>query len=65
MNDLKCLIAFYSRTGTTAKCPEAISAVLKADAEEIFDIRNRNGAFSYIKSSMDIVLRKTTVIEQV
>jgi flavodoxin len=61
---MKTLLVFYSRTGTTKKLAQEISKNLKCDVEEIFDTKNREGIFGYLKSGRDASLKKFTKIEK-
>lgn len=58
------LIVFYSRTWTTKKIAEEISAYLDSDVEEIIDQKNRNGIFWYLWAGRDAALKKFTDIQE-
>jgi len=62
---MKCLVAFYSRTGITKKVAEAISKILKCDSEEIFDTQNRAGGVGYFKSGRDSTMKKLTELKKI
>ncbi|MEM2088475.1 MAG: flavodoxin [Thermoproteota archaeon] len=62
--DMKQLVAYYSRTGTTRKVAEAIVEVLKCDVEEIRDLKNRAGVLGWLSSGMDATLKRLTEIEE-
>ena len=49
----KTLVAYYSRTGTTKKVGEAIAKALKADIDEIIDLKKRSGAIGWVVSGKD------------
>lgn len=49
----KILVVAYSRTGTTAKIAAEIAQRSGADLEEIGDVRNRNGVFGYLRSTIE------------
>ena len=53
MTTQRCLIVYYSRTGTTRKVAEALSEVLGCDIEEIVEPRSRMGIFGYIRSAAE------------
>lgn len=62
-NIMKILVVFYSRTGTTKKVAQTILNLLQCDIEEIFDTKNRAGAFGYFLSGRDAKLKKLTVLK--
>lgn len=65
MEKPKCLVAFYSRTGTTRKVANAISKTLKkCDVEEIFDRKNRSGMLGYLGAGRDAALKRLTMIKE-
>ncbi len=47
------LIVYYSRSGTTRKVAEDLSAVLQCDIEEIVETRSRVGILGYLRSAME------------
>lgn len=47
------LIVYYSRTGFTKQLAQELAVYLKADAEEIFDKKDRSGALGYLFSGRD------------
>ena len=65
MDKMKSLVVFYSRTGTTKKVAETIADILKCDIEEILDTKKRTGVLGYIRSVLDAVRKKLTVIKEV
>lgn len=62
---MKALVVFYSRTGTTKKVAQDISKLLKADIEEIIDLKKRRGILGYIKSGKDAAFKKITKIKPI
>jgi len=62
---MKTLVVYYTRTGTTKKVGEAIAKGLKADSEEIIDLKNRKGALGYFISGKDALQKKLTKIKPV
>lgn len=50
---MKILVAFYSRTGATKTVASAIAQRFGADLEEIVDLKNRRGAWEYLKAGRD------------
>jgi len=62
--DKKILVVYYSRTGNTKRVAEDIAASLKADIEEIVDIRDRSGFMGYMKAGRDAMKARLTEIGQ-
>ena len=60
---MKILVIYYSRTGTTRKIAEKLSADLSADIEEIIDTKDRSGAMGYIFSGRDSMKKRLTEIK--
>jgi len=60
---MKTLVVYYSRTGTTKTVGKAIAKELKADSDEIIDLKNRLGPVNYIIAGKDATLRKLTKIK--
>ena len=50
---MKTLVVYYSRTGNTRKAGKEIARQLKADEEEILDVKNRSGPIGWLKSGRD------------
>jgi flavodoxin len=61
---MKPLVAYYSRSGTTKKVAETISAALNCDSEEIIDTKNRKGLWGWLTSGRDAVRKRLTVIKE-
>ena len=59
----KTLILYYSRTGNTKACCEAIQQVLGTDIIEIKDLVERSGRWGYNKAAMGSFLGMHTKIE--
>jgi len=59
------LVLFYSRTGTTKKIAELISEKLSCDYEEIFDTKNRQGFFGWLRSGKDAMRKKLTILKEI
>ena len=49
----KCLVAYYSWHGNTAKVAQAIAEELSADLEEILDAEPRAGLLGYVRSGFE------------
>lgn len=64
MPEVKSLIVFYSRTGTTRKAAGKISNLLKSDIEEVIDMKKRAGALGWFISGIDAALKRLTVIKE-
>jgi flavodoxin len=60
---MKSLVAYYSRTGTTKTVGKAIAKELKADSDEIIDLKNRLGPINWIIAGFDATRRKLTKIK--
>jgi len=50
---MKVLVAYYSRTGRTAKAARELSGILGCDSEEIVEGKARNGLLGYLKAGLD------------
>ena len=63
---MKCLLVFYSRTGTTKKIAESISTEMNCEYEEIIDTKKRKGCFiGFIKSGFAATREKLTIIKTI
>jgi len=62
---MKNLVVYYSRTGTTKKVANSIAKELKCDIEEIYDLKNRDGAIGYLSAGKDATLKKLTEIKDI
>ncbi|HAD82331.1 MAG: hypothetical protein A2509_09255 [Candidatus Edwardsbacteria bacterium RIFOXYD12_FULL_50_11] len=54
---MKTLVIYYSRTGITKKIGQAIASKIQADTEEIIDLKDRQGAWEYLKAGRDAMKR--------
>ncbi len=61
---MKKLVIFYSKSGTTKKVGEEIADALKADTEEIIDLRNRSGPIGYLTAGRDAMKNIKTEIKE-
>jgi flavodoxin len=59
---MKTLVVYYSRTGKTRFVAEKVAAELKADIEEIVDLKNRTGRFGFLKAGYDATRGNKTEI---
>ena len=63
---MKCLLVFYSRTGTTKKIAESISTEMNCEYEEILDTKKRKGRFiGFAKSGFAATREKLTIIKTI
>ncbi len=60
--DLKILVVYYSRSGTTRKVAKSLSVSLGCEIEEIVDVDSRSGARSYLRSLMEGMRRRASRI---
>lgn len=61
---MKTLVVFYSRTGNTRKVAEKISRILKADLDEVTDLKDRKRFIvGWFISGMDASKNKLTEIK--
>jgi len=60
---MKSLVVYYSRTGTTKAVGKAIAKELKADSDEIIDLKNRLGPINWLIAGSDATRRKLTKIK--
>ncbi|MEJ5292234.1 MAG: hypothetical protein WHS82_01425 [Candidatus Methanosuratincola sp.] len=63
MIDMKALVVYYSRTGTTRKVAEEIASLVGCDMEEIVDLKNRKGLFGFLGAGYSAFARKLTEIK--
>ena len=59
----KTLILYYSLTGNTKVCCEALQEVLEADLIEIKDLRKRSGKWGFFKTAFASLFGKNTKID--
>jgi len=52
-SSVKTLVVYYSRTGNTKKVGQEIARQLKADEEEIFDVKDRRGPLGFLRSGRE------------
>jgi len=60
---MKSLVVHYSRTGTTKTVGKAIAKELKADSDEIIDLKKRLGPINWLIAGADATKRKLTKIK--
>jgi flavodoxin len=61
---MKTLIAYYSKTGTTAKVAKDLASRIGADIEEIVDRKKRSGIWGWLSSGRDGMNKSLTEIEK-
>jgi flavodoxin len=61
---MKTLVVYYSRTGNTKVVAEKVASELKAEIEEVIDLKNRNGRFGFLKAGYDATRGNETKIEE-
>jgi flavodoxin len=62
---MRVLVIFYSRTGNTRRVAEAIAERLKADIEEIRDVKSRSGVLGFLRSGYEALAGRLPKIQQV
>jgi len=63
---MKCLLAFYSRTGKTKKIAELISTEMNCEYEEILDTKKRKGrVIGFVKCGFAATREKLTIINKI
>jgi len=53
MADSRILVVYYSRTGTTRKVAESLTAALRCDSDEIIEAGSRLGMLGYLRSLLE------------
>jgi flavodoxin len=59
----KSIVLYYSRTGNTEKLAKEIAKEIKADVEEIKDLKSRQGMLGWIVGGKDAAKRNKTSIQ--
>ncbi len=62
---MNALVVYYSRTGKTKFVAEKIASELKADIEEVVDLKNRDGWFGWLKAGFDATIGRETEIGEI
>jgi menaquinone-dependent protoporphyrinogen IX oxidase len=62
--NLRTLVVYYSRSGTTRKIAEALSEALNANIEEIVEANGRAGFFGYVRSLVEAIQKIPSAIAQ-
>jgi flavodoxin len=59
---MKTLVVYYSRTGKTRFVAEKVASELKADIEEVVDLKNRSGRLGFLRAGYDATRGNETEI---
>lgn len=59
---MKTLVVYYSRTGKTRFVAEKVASELKAEIEEVVDLKDRSGRFGFLKAGYDATRGNETEI---
>ena len=61
---MKTLVVYYSRTGKTRFVAEKVASELKAEIEEVIDLKKRSGRVGFLKAGYDATRGNQTDIEE-
>jgi flavodoxin len=61
---MRSLVVYYSRTGNAKFVAEKVASELKADTEQVVDLKNRRGWFAFLTAGYDATRNKETKIEK-
>jgi flavodoxin len=61
---MRSLVVYYSRTGNAKFVAEKVASELKADTEQVVDLKNRLGWFGFLIAGYDATRNKETKIEK-
>jgi flavodoxin len=61
---MRSLVVYYSRTGNAKFVAEEIASELRADTEEVTDLKDRRGWLGFLRAGYDATLGKETKIER-
>jgi len=59
---MKTLVVYYSRTGKTRFVAEKVASELKAEIEEVVDLKRRSGRFGFLRAGYDATRGNETEI---
>jgi flavodoxin len=59
----KCLVVYYSRTGTTQALADAVAEQLACPAERLVDRKSRRGMLGFLRAGIDAARKRGTEIE--
>ena len=57
---MNTLVVFYSRTGITRRAAEQLAGIMRADIEELVDLKNRSGFWGYRRACKDALRKRLT-----
>jgi len=60
---MKTVILYYSRTRKTANVAKTLAEEIKADSNEVLDLKDRMGVVNYLASSVDALRENKTQIK--
>jgi flavodoxin len=61
---MRSLVVYYSRTGNAKFVAEKVASELKAETEEVVDLKNRRGWLGFLRAGYDATRSKETRIEK-
>ena len=61
---MNTLVVYYSRTGKTKFVAEKVATKLKAEIEEVLDLKNRSGRIGFLKAGYDATRGNETKSEK-
>ena len=61
---MRSLVVYYSRTGNAKFVAEKVASELKADTEEVVDLKNKRGWLGFLRAGYDATRSKGTKIEK-
>ena len=59
---MNAIVVYYSRTGKTRFVAEKVASELKAEIEEVVDLKNRSGRLGFLKAGYDATRGNETKI---
>jgi flavodoxin len=59
---MNTIVVYYYRTGKTRFVAEKVASELKADIEEVVDLKNRSGRLGFLKAGYDATRGNETKI---
>jgi len=63
LDNKKVLVSFYTRTNKTEKVAKDLASRLKADIDQIIDIKDYSGIIGFIKAGFAAFSKRTTQIQ--
>ncbi len=62
---MKILVVYYSRTNVTRKVAVNLTKELKADIEQIKDVKDRGGLMGYLRSGKEAMMKTPAEIKEI